>query len=516
MRFLHSRFFMLAAFAAVIMFSGLNFRELFSGDETRVAGIIAEMTISGDHVTPKLNGRPFLEYPPLYYQCGSLSFRLFGSTDAAAKLPSALCAFGAALLVFALARRLKLSKDAALAAGVIYLTGAQTFGNGRKCMVDMMLAFFVLLAIYAYHSLDGAKSRRSKAAFFLLYSAALAGGFMTKGPIGFAFPWFGLGIWLIADDLCFEKRFTFRRYLLLGLGVVPALIPILYWLRRLYLAGGREYLRIVLVENCLHRFTGAQGDHVKPFWFYFTKLPEMFQPWLIVFFAALIYAGYLASKRRLDRKIVPLLCESIVPFVMLSCSAAKRQVYLLPIFSTWAVLTAWFLIDNRRIWADRLKRFAPWIVRYWRPAAAAVAAVVLIVFAVIAPRWAKAIPAAALVLLAAAIFQAKARALPALLCAALLFAGIDAAVIAKGSRRKSLRPLFAECLRLERKGCFITLGAPAAERTQGAAVFYLGKTVPMRNGGAPLEAREMRIVRGGNTGRKFADGHRLLGPVETP
>lgn len=210
MRLLHSRFFLLTAFSAIVMFVGLNFRELGSGDETRVAGIAAEMTVSGDLVTPRLNGEAFLEYPPLYYQCGTLCFKIFGFTDAAAKLPSALCAFAAALLVFAFARRLKLSEDAALAAGVMFVTGAQVFGNGRKCMVDMMLAFFVLLAIYSFHSLVDAKSLRAKAGFFLLYSAGLAGGFMTKGAIGFAFPLAGLGVWLVADDVFFRKAFHFR------------------------------------------------------------------------------------------------------------------------------------------------------------------------------------------------------------------------------------------------------------------------------------------------------------------
>ena len=72
MTYLDKKYFLLlAAFAGVLLFCGLDTRELFSGDETRVAGITAEMVLDNDPVVPRLNGTPFLEYPPLYYQAGS-------------------------------------------------------------------------------------------------------------------------------------------------------------------------------------------------------------------------------------------------------------------------------------------------------------------------------------------------------------------------------------------------------------------------------------------------------------
>ena len=217
-------FIILLLFSAIIMFCGLNVRELFSGDETRVAGIMTEMHLNGNKVTPKLNGADFLEYPPLYYQAGSLFFDLAGPGDAMAKLPSAVCAFLSALVLFLLARKLRFSADAALWAGVILLTGAQFFNNGRKCMVDMMLAFFTLWTLFCFYTFIKEKTLFRKSAFFLLYACGLAGGFMTKGLIGFAFPWAGLGIWLIAEDVFYEKKFSFTRYLMLGLGVLPALV----------------------------------------------------------------------------------------------------------------------------------------------------------------------------------------------------------------------------------------------------------------------------------------------------
>ena len=259
---------------------------------------------------------------------------------------------------------------------------------------------------------------------------------------------------------------------------------------------------------------------MKEAWFYLAKLPEFFQPYLLVFLAALCYAFYILRKKRLDREILPLVCESTVPFLVLSCAAAKRHVYLLPIYSAWAVLTAWFLFDRRDLWLERLRRFAPWAVRHWRPALAILAAAALIAFAVFSPGWAKAIPVAALVLLAAAIFEARARVFAGLLTLALFTVCFDAAILASGNRRKSLRPLFEECRRLEQQGFRITIAVAdsnqnrGSERTRGAAFFYLGKRVAEVTCSTPVQPDEKRIVRNrdGVPGQKFADKHYLVGP----
>lgn len=244
-------------------------------------------------------------------------------------------------------------------------------------------------------------------------------------------------------------------------------------------------------------------------------MPESFQPWLIFFLAALVHAAYLLKKKKLGREILLLVCESVVPFVMLSCAAAKRQVYLLPIFSAWAVLGSWFMIDCRELWLAPLKRFVPWIIRYWHIATAAFAAVALIVFSVIAPGWSKLIPIASLIVLAAALLRTPARAALGLLAFAFFFVSFDA-VAARWNRRESLRELFEECERLEREGYRITLAAPAGERIKGAAVFYMKKQLPEVDANIPLEPNEKRIIRGKDSipGRGFADRHHLRGAAD--
>ena len=63
------------------------------------------MAETGDWVTPRLYGKPWFEKPVLYYWGAALSFKLFGVSDAAARLPSAFSALLATLAMAWLALR---------------------------------------------------------------------------------------------------------------------------------------------------------------------------------------------------------------------------------------------------------------------------------------------------------------------------------------------------------------------------------------------------------------------------
>src|SRR5262245_43814699 len=78
----------LLAFCAFLFFFGLGSFGLVGADEPRYAQIAREMLARHDWVTPTLNGRPWLEKPVLYYWLAMLSYRFFGVSDWAARIPS--------------------------------------------------------------------------------------------------------------------------------------------------------------------------------------------------------------------------------------------------------------------------------------------------------------------------------------------------------------------------------------------------------------------------------------------
>ena len=68
---------LLLAFA-VIWFAGIEHRALMHPDEGRYAEIAREMALSGDWLTPRLNGLKYLEKPPLQYWMTAAAFEAFG------------------------------------------------------------------------------------------------------------------------------------------------------------------------------------------------------------------------------------------------------------------------------------------------------------------------------------------------------------------------------------------------------------------------------------------------------
>ena len=72
-----------------------------SADEGRYAEIPREMIETGDYVTQRLNGLPFLEKPPLLAWSVAASYGLFGRSEAAARIPVKLASVGLVLLTLA-------------------------------------------------------------------------------------------------------------------------------------------------------------------------------------------------------------------------------------------------------------------------------------------------------------------------------------------------------------------------------------------------------------------------------
>src|ERR1700681_1969232 len=90
----------------VCYFSHLGAIGFVGPDEPRYAWIARDMAETGDWVTPRLYGHPWFEKPPLYCWGAAICFKLFGVSEAAARLPSAISALLATLAMAWLAWRL--------------------------------------------------------------------------------------------------------------------------------------------------------------------------------------------------------------------------------------------------------------------------------------------------------------------------------------------------------------------------------------------------------------------------
>lgn len=454
----------------IIIFPVLSVLQLESGDETRTAGIAAEMFIRGNYLIPHLNGTVFLEYPPLFYWSASLCYAIFGVTDFAAKLPSALSAFGSGLLVFAFARKMKYPPWAALLSSIMLITSAQFFGNSRKCTVDMMLAFCILLAVYGFYGLCIESNRRKILVGFGLFVVGLTGGIYTKGLLGISIPIAVLGGWLVAEDLI-RLKVSWRKYAVLAFGILLSLGAAAVWYFLILRSGGQQMFHTAFWVNNLGRFNGSQGDHVESFFYYFIKLPTLFLPWLLLLPFAIWQNGKRVWRFH-DRDALLLLCFLLIPFAALCSASSKRIVYLLPLYAPCALLCGRFLSNlssQLRTSVVEIPQKYPNLFssRNWK-----YGCLILIV----------------------------------------CFISADIGYGIYSNRKNSLRPLFEACVELEKSGKTIVL-ENAAERTRGAAFFYLHHHLQEKDQSITATPEEYRIVQSKKRdlpGRRFADHHYLL------
>ncbi len=91
------------------------------------AEVAREMLLRHDYVTLYANGIRYLEKAPLLYWSMAASFRLFGVSTAAARVPLALTVLALALAVEAFARRAFCSTQAGLYAALILLSSFGIF-----------------------------------------------------------------------------------------------------------------------------------------------------------------------------------------------------------------------------------------------------------------------------------------------------------------------------------------------------------------------------------------------------
>ena len=135
----------------VILFANLGGAAFFDPDEGRNAEKAREILLLNDWVTPHENFLPTLDKPIAFYWPVALSFKLFGFSEWAARLPSALAALGCLLLVAQLARR-HWGARTALWSCLVLATSVEFFFFARLVNLDMSLTFFITMALFSFYS----------------------------------------------------------------------------------------------------------------------------------------------------------------------------------------------------------------------------------------------------------------------------------------------------------------------------------------------------------------------------
>lgn len=316
----------------VLWFGTLEFRKLIKPDEGRYAEIAREMAVSGDWVTPRLNGIKYFEKPPLQYWATAASFKLFGEDEWTARLWSGLTGFVGVLLAGFTARRL-FGEGVGLTAAAIQASCFLYFGIGHINTLDMGLTFFLQLMLSAFliaqHEPPGSRGERR---WMLAAWAAAACAVMSKGLVSLVLPGATLVAYsLLARDLAPWKRL----HMLPGLALFLAITA--PWHIAASLANP-EFARFYFIHEHFERFLTKTHGRYQPWWYFIPILLLGALPWTGMMFAA---AGRAWKSVTLAPRF--LLLWSIITFSFFSVSGSKLPSYILPMLPALALLAARWL-----------------------------------------------------------------------------------------------------------------------------------------------------------------------------
>ncbi len=270
-------------------------------------------------------------HPPLFYWMTAISFTIFGVNEFGARFISAFLGVFTILLVYGIGYKVSGSEKIGFLSGFVLLTTQPFLDLGRKCQLDVPLAFFMTLSIFFF-----ILALEKGVKFYILLGLSTGLALLTKGLpavsiIGIVFLFF-----ILNKDFKFftsTRLYIFLFFLVLTLCIW--IIPLIY------VGELKNFLSSYFIDQIWMNFVGKRANDVNFFskvqnylW-YIIVLAKRYWPW----FPALLLSFYLAFRKLKEKKLTMIILLWI--FVVLlgfSLGETKFYRYLAPLYPAFAIL----------------------------------------------------------------------------------------------------------------------------------------------------------------------------------
>ncbi len=403
---------LLAALALLLLcwlafFHGLGSLGLMDKTEALFVEVGHQMHQRGDWITPWWNGERFFDYPVWGYWMVALSFRLFGVSAWAARLPVALAASAVVVATYLLllswaplgepARR---AQGRALLGASVLATSPGWIGWGRTSTTDMFLSSAITLALFGFllalrHPHHPRLAPLGRVGFALFSAIAV----LAKGPVGLLLPGLVITVFLALSG---GWGAWLRPAPLLAMAALFAGVA-MPWYAAAAKVNGMAFLGGFLGFSNLQRFTSVIYDHPGPPWFYLPWVLVLLLPWSLFLPAAIGSLRFWrwdrwrpriegAEERAIHQLPLLLLLWLTLMVAFFSAAATKLPGYILPALPAGALLVAlwWLPLAPSAAGRTPAPRGWPLVVSGWCNAGLLA---LLAAAAAIAPRWAASDPA---------------------------------------------------------------------------------------------------------------------------
>lgn len=321
---------------AIIWFTGLGYRDLVEPDEARYAEIPREMVQTGDWTTPRLNNLKYFEKPALQYWLTAASFKLFGYSNATARLWIALASLACAAFIGFVGLRLY-GSDVGRYAFLLTASSLLFCGSGHYLTLDMTLTFFMTLGIGCpILALNQRGSPRSSRNWMLAGWAALACAVLTKGLVGIVLPGMALVVYIL-----WQRNWELLKALHLFKGLLLFLLICAPWFI-VVSKTNQEFAQFFFIHEHFDRYTTNVHHRVEPVYFFLGIFAVGILPWLINSSKSLLTPGFSwrASGDEGFNAERFMWVFIVTTFIFFSLAHSKLPAYILPVFPFVALLTA--------------------------------------------------------------------------------------------------------------------------------------------------------------------------------
>jgi len=332
---------LIAATLYVCYFSHLGAIGFVGPDEPRYAWIARDMAETGDWVTPRLYGKPWFEKPVLYYWGAALCFKLFGVSEASARLPSAisalLCTLGLAWLAFRL-----YGAETARWLLVLLPTTVGMIGFSHAAATDMPFSGMLTMAMVSAAVVLGLTRNENSPVIpqtpwvaLVLFGFSLGLAVLAKGPVAVILSGGAVFSWALLT-----KRWRDALGLFHPAALVSFCLTALPW----YILCARrnpDFFRIFIVDHNFKRYLTPEFQHLQPFWYYLPVILIAIFPWSVLLVGVVSDAVYsFPESRCTESKSYFFAFWVLLPLLFFSFSRSKLPGYVLPTLPALAALVA--------------------------------------------------------------------------------------------------------------------------------------------------------------------------------
>ncbi|MFY9153769.1 MAG: glycosyltransferase family 39 protein [Prolixibacteraceae bacterium] len=297
------------------------FRDFTPDNELRYLSIADEALRNGSLFTFTNHGLIYADKPPLYLWIVMIGKIIFGTHNML--FLGLFSIIPALVIVFVMDRWVMnvLSEKDRIVAQLMLLTSGFFIGTAIVLRMDMLMAMFIVLALYTFFRMYSGEGKPRDSMFFPVFVFM---ALFSKGPVGIIVPLVSTVVFLfLKKDLKTIGHYWGWKSLILLISLSG------FWFAGVYAEGGKEYLNNLLFNQTVNRAVNS-FHHQEPFYFYLMTFWYSLAPWSLLVFG-ILFTGLKNRLVSTDLERFFLVIAGST-FVILSLFSSKLAVYMLPTF----------------------------------------------------------------------------------------------------------------------------------------------------------------------------------------